>query len=56
MGKEVCVIVPISCYYVWCNPTDKTPWYGDNVHIFYQKQPRSWIEPLNQLKQYLGEK
>lgn len=53
MGKEVCVIVPISCYYVWCNTSDTTPWYGDNVHIFYQQKPRTWDEPLNKLNQYL---
>lgn len=55
MGKEVCVIVPISCYYVWCNTTEKTPWYGDNVHVFYQKTPRTWKEPLEQLTKYLNE-
>jgi hypothetical protein len=54
MGKEVCIIVPISCYYVWCNPTKTTPWYGNNVHIFYQESPRSWKEPLEQLTNYLN--
>lgn len=53
MGKEVCVIVPISCYYIWCNPTKQSPWYGDNVHVFYQQKPRSWKEPLQEFKQFL---
>ena len=53
MGKQVCIIVPISCYYVWCNPNSKTPWYGDNVRVFYQQKPRVWDEPLLQLFQYL---
>lgn len=53
MGKTVCVILPISCYYIWCNPSDKTPWYGNNVNLFYQCKPRSWREPLIELKKWL---
>ena len=55
MGKHVCVVVPISCYYVWCQPGNKSNWYGDNVKIFYQQKPRSWDEPLNELQQHLLE-
>jgi ADP-heptose:LPS heptosyltransferase len=53
MGKKVCVIVPISCYYVWCNSVERTPWYGDNIQVFYQKTPRVWNEPLKELSEYL---
>lgn len=55
MGKQVVVIVPISCYYIWCNPTENTPWYGDNVKVFYQEKPRSWKEPIAKLKQWLSQ-
>lgn len=54
MGKKVVVIVPISCYYVWCNPTEKTPWYGVNVTVLYQKTPRTWKEPLIELTNYIN--
>lgn len=54
MGKEVCILVPISCYYVWCNLTKETPWYGNNVHVFYQQEPRCWKEPLLELTNFLN--
>lgn len=50
MGKPTIVMVPISSYYVWCHPTEKSPWYGDNVHILRQETPRSWIEPSRKIK------
>lgn len=53
MGKRVYIIVPISCYYTWCQPGDKTNWYGDNVTVLYQKTPRSWKEPLEQVSKLL---
>jgi tetratricopeptide (TPR) repeat protein len=55
MGKEVCVFVPIMEYYVWTSSTNKSWWYGDNVHMFKQKNPRSWDEPLEELKNFLNE-
>ena len=55
MGKEVCIILPISCYYTWCQPGNKTGWYGDNVHLFYQEKSRSWKEPLEKLSLFLQE-
>lgn len=56
MGKEVCVFVPIMEYYVWTSDTEKTWWYGDNVHMFKQKKPRSWNEPLQQLEKFLNDR
>jgi hypothetical protein len=53
-GKEVCVFVPIMEYYVWTSSTGKSWWYGDNVHLFKQKKPRTWEEPLKQLKEFLN--
>jgi tetratricopeptide (TPR) repeat protein len=50
MGKQVIVLVPISEYYVWCNPTEKSPWYGDNVHILRQESPRLWDIPCSKIK------
>lgn len=55
MGKKVFVIVPISCYYVWCQPGYKSNWYSDNVIVLYQKTPRIWDEPLSLLTQLLSE-
>lgn len=54
MGKEVCVFVPIMEYYAWTSSTGKSWWYGDNVHLFRQKKPRNWNEPLQQLKEFLN--
>lgn len=54
MGKEVCVFVPIMEYYVWTSSTGKSWWYGNNVHLFKQKKPRNWDEPLKQLGEFLN--
>jgi tetratricopeptide (TPR) repeat protein len=55
-GKEVCVFVPIMEYYVWTSSTGKSWWYGDNVHLFKQKKPRNWDEPLKELKEFLNDR
>lgn len=55
-GKEVCVFVPIMEYYVWTSSTGKSWWYGDNVHIFRQKKPRNWDQPLKELKEFLNDR
>jgi tetratricopeptide (TPR) repeat protein len=55
-GKEVCVFVPIMEYYVWTSSTEKCMWYGDNVHLFRQKKPRNWDEPLKELKGFLNDR
>jgi tetratricopeptide (TPR) repeat protein len=55
-GKEVCVFVPIMEYYVWTSSTGKSWWYGNNVHLFKQKKPRNWNEPLKQLKEFLNDR
>lgn len=54
MGKEVCVFVPIMEYYSWTSSTGKSWWYGDNVHLFRQKKPRDWSQPLKELKDFLN--
>jgi hypothetical protein len=52
-GKKVFILVPISAYYLWCHNQEKTPWYGDNVTVLRQKKPRTWDEPIAELKQIL---
>jgi hypothetical protein len=54
MGKEVCVFVPIMEYYAWTSSTGKSWWYGNNVHLFRQKKPRNWNEPLQELREFLN--
>jgi len=54
MGKEVCVFVPIMEYYAWTSSTGKSWWYGNNVHLFRQKKPRCWKEPMNELQEFLN--
>lgn len=55
-GKEVCVFVPIMEYYVWTSSAGKSWWYGDNVHLFKQKKPRDWSQPLKELKEFLNDR
>jgi len=42
--------VPISAYYTWSHSTKQSPWYGDNVTLLRQVKPRSWAEPIAELK------
>ena len=56
MGKKVCVFVPIMEYYVWTSFTGECLWYGDNVRLFRQKKPRSWDEPLQELREFLNDR
>lgn len=53
LGKTTYILVPISAYYPWCHPTEKSPWYGDNVTLLRQKTPRSWDEPIKELSEIL---
>ena len=55
-GKEVCVFVPIMEYYIWTSSTGKSWWYGDNVHLFKQKKPRNWVEPISRLGEFLNDR
>jgi tetratricopeptide (TPR) repeat protein len=55
-GKEVCVFTTIMEYYVWTSSTGKSWWYGNNVHLFKQKKPRNWDEPLKQLGEFLNDR
>jgi tetratricopeptide (TPR) repeat protein len=55
-GKEVCVFTPIMEYYVWTSSTGKSWWYGNNVHLFKQKKPRNWEEPMKQLEAFLNDR
>jgi len=53
MGKKTLILVPIASYYTWCHSTKQSPWYGDNVVLFRQKNFKSWKEPIEELKEYL---
>jgi len=55
-GKEVCVFIPIMEYYVWTSSKEKSWWYGNNVHMFKQKKPRKWDEPLDEVRVFLNDK
>jgi ADP-heptose:LPS heptosyltransferase len=56
LGKEVCVFVPIMEYYVWTSSTGKSMWYGDNVHLFRQKKPRTWDAPIKQFGEFMNDR
>ena len=53
MGKKTFIFIPISAYYTWSHSTKQSPWYGDNVTLLRQQKPRSWNEPLLELKEIL---
>lgn len=53
MGKPTCVLVPIMSYYPWVHPGNTSPWYGPDTVLFRQVEPRSWDQPLKELRTYL---
>lgn len=53
-GKQTCIFVPIMEYYLWTSSAGKSWWYGDNVHLFKQKRPREWGEPIKELENFLN--
>ena len=53
MGKRVVIITPISAYYTWCHTMKQSPWYGDNLTLLRQQKPRTWDEPIKELKEVL---
>jgi hypothetical protein len=55
LGKHTIVITPISSYYVWCHSSEQSPWYGNNVKLLRQEQPRSWSQPISKLTEYVNE-
>jgi ADP-heptose:LPS heptosyltransferase len=56
LGKEVCIFVPIMEYYVWTSSTGKCMWYGDNVHLFRQKKPRTWNAPIKEFGEFMNDR
>jgi len=55
IGKRTIVITPISAYYTWCHTAKQSPWYGDHVTLLRQEKPRTWDEPMKELKEILYE-
>ncbi len=53
MGKKTYIFTPISHYYTWCHSSKYSPWYGDHVEILRQVKPRTWKEPISELKKLL---
>ena len=49
LGKVVYVLVPLQSYYVWAEEKEHSSWYGNNLTILRQTQPRDWEYPLKQL-------
>jgi hypothetical protein len=49
IGKTTFVVVPIAEYYIWSTSVKppRSPWYGENFHIYKQNVVRSWDEPLH---------
>jgi hypothetical protein len=41
-------------YYVWTSSTGKCMWYGDNVHLFRQKKPRTWNAPIKEFGEFVN--
>ena len=59
VGTKTMGLIPISAYFTWVSPIPKNRsintsiWYNDNLRIFKQVTPKSWEEPISEMKKYL---
>jgi hypothetical protein len=59
VGTPTCALIPVSAYFTWVSPPNKgrdkntSIWYDDNLRLFKQVTPKTWDEPLLELKEYL---
>jgi hypothetical protein len=55
LGVPTCVVVPIAEYYIWSTSsrTTRSPWYGENLHVFKQSVLHSWHEPLTAMSAHV---
>jgi hypothetical protein len=55
VGTKTLALVPISAYFTWVSPSpgNTSIWYEDNLQVFKQVTPKSWVEPLAQVAQWL---
>ena len=52
-GKRTLVFIPISAYYTWSHSGKQSPWYGDHVTLLRQQKPRTWNEPMAEMREIL---
>lgn len=50
MGKKTIVLPPISAYYIWCNDSRQSHWYGESTIVLHQKKPRDWSYQIEEIK------
>lgn len=54
MGCRTIVLVPTSAYYVWCQDSERTPWYGDHVTVIHQEIAGVWSDVYERLSEVLS--
>lgn len=61
VGTKTLGLIPISAYFTWVSPVtenrhnNSSIWYEDNLKIFKQVTPKSWVEPIEEMKEHLTE-
>jgi tetratricopeptide (TPR) repeat protein len=57
IGKQSIIITSLLEHFIWTSSrTDEsTPWYGENLKVIRQVEPRSWNSPLTRVKQLVEE-
>ena len=59
VGTTTLALIPVSAYFTWVSPptegrdSNTSIWYQDNLRLFRQVTPKSWDEPLLEMKQYI---
>lgn len=53
LGKRVFILTPIMDYYLWAEGKETSAWYGDNVTLIRQTEPKNWDSAFIELKDYL---
>lgn len=53
LGKRVFILTPIMDYYLWAEGKSTSAWYGDNVTLVRQTQPKNWDSAFIELQDLL---
>jgi len=56
-GVKTLGLIPIQAYFTWVSPSPgrTSIWYGDNLQLFRQVTPKTWKEPIQEIREYIIE-
>ena len=55
VGTKTLALIPLQAYFTWLSPSPNNTsiWYGDNLILFKQTEPKKWTTPLKEMREYI---